>query len=105
MNKMYTVDHKLLTEIPEIRVGEKIYPVNNRTKTVKKIHDATGEVTRDNPYPGMEKVLALALGAEAAKEIEEMDMPFPAYQKMFELVMTAVTGEEPNSEQPDVKAN
>lgn len=26
MGKLYTLDGKLLTETPEIRVGEKIYP-------------------------------------------------------------------------------
>lgn len=95
MAKLYTLDHKLLTDTSEIRIGEKIYAVDNRTKTVKKIQEISQEITDKDPYSGMEKVLELAMGAKAAKEIDEMDMPFPAYQKMFELVMAAVTGEEP----------
>lgn len=95
MAKLYTLDHKLLTDTPEIRIGEKIYAVDNRQKTVKKIQAAAKDVQRDDPYEGMEKVLELALGAKAAQEIDELNIPYPAYQRMFELVMAAVTGEEP----------
>lgn len=95
MGKMYTLDHKLLTDTPEIRIGEKIYPVDNRTKTVKKIQAVSKEIDGDDPYTGMDKVLELAMGTKAAKEIDDLDMPYPAYQQMFELVMAAVTGEEP----------
>lgn len=95
MAKLYTLDHKLLTDTPEIRIGEKIYAVDNRQKTVKKIQSAAQSIKQDDPYSGIDTVLELALGAKAAKEIDELDMPYPAYQKMFELVMAAVTGEEP----------
>jgi hypothetical protein len=97
MAKLYTLDHKLLTDTPEIRIGEKVYAVDNRTKTVKKIQAAAKDIGNDDPYSGMDKVLELAMGAKAAKEIDEMDLPFPAYQQMFELVMAAVTGEEPDA--------
>lgn len=97
MAKLYTLDHKLLTDTPEIRIGEKIYAVDNRQKTVKKIQTAAKDVQRDDPYVGMEKVLELALGQKAAQEIDELNMPYPAYQRMFELVMAAVTGEEPDT--------
>lgn len=46
MGKLYTLDGKLLTETPEIRVGEKIYPVDNRKKTVTKILDAAASATK-----------------------------------------------------------
>lgn len=97
MAKLYTLDHKLLTDTPEIRIGEKIYAVDNRQKTVKKIQEAAKDIQKDDPYTGIDKVLELSLGAKAAKEIDEMDMPYPAYQKMFELVMAAVTGEDPET--------
>lgn len=97
MAKLYTLDHKLLTDTPEIRIGEKIYAVDNRQKTVKKIQEVSKAISQDDPYGGIDQVLELALGAKAAKEIDELDMPYPAYQKMFELVMAAVTGEEPET--------
>lgn len=95
MAKLYTLDHKLLTDMPEIRVGEKIYVVDNRQKTVKKIQAAAKNISNDDPYSGIDMVLEMALGQKAAQEIDELDMPYPAYQKLFELVMAAVTGEEP----------
>lgn len=97
MAKLYTLDHKLLTDTPEIRIGEKIYAVDNRQKTVKQIQEASKNISKDDPYRGIDLVLELALGAKAAKEIDELNMPHPAYQKMFELVMAAVTGEEPET--------
>lgn len=93
MGKMYTLDNKLLTETPEIRIGDKVYPVDDRVNTVKKILEISKNVS-DDLYGGISKVLDLALGKKAAKEVEDMNMPFAAYQKMFELVMTAITGED-----------
>lgn len=97
MGKLYTLDHKLLTDTPEIRIGEKIYAVDNRQKTVKRIQEATKAINDDNPYEGMDKVLEMALGIKAAQEIDEMNMPYPAYQRLFELIMAAVTGEKPDT--------
>lgn len=97
MGKLYTLDSKLLTETPEIRVGEKIYPVDNRQKTVKKLQEAAKGIDKDDPYEGIDAVFGLALGEKAAQEIDGMDMPYPAYQRLFELVMAAVTGEDPEA--------
>lgn len=93
MGKMYTLDNKLLTETSEIRIGDKIYPVDDRVKTVKKIQEVSKKIS-DNPYGGISEALVLALGPKAAEEIEDMNMPHKAYQRMFELVMAAVTGED-----------
>ncbi|MBR4510065.1 MAG: hypothetical protein IKP25_05215 [Ruminococcus sp.] len=97
MARMYTLDKKLLCGSPEIRVGEKVYPVDDRTKTVKKIlklFKSEGSDDADNT----EEALKLAFG-ERYKEIEELDMPFAAYQELVELVIKAMTGEEPEKEQ------
>lgn len=93
MGKMYTLDNKLLVGTPEIRIGDKVYPVDDRVNTVKKILEISKNVS-DDLYGGISKVLDLALGKKAAKEVEDMNMPFAAYQKMFELVMAAITGED-----------
>lgn len=94
MGKLYTLDGKLLTETPEIRVGEKIYPVDNRKKTVTKILDAAG-ATKNTSADVIDRCLELALGKPAAKELNEMDLPFPAYIQLFTLVISAATGEKP----------
>lgn len=95
MGKMYTLDKKLLCSSPEIRIGEKVYPVDDRKNTVIKVtklfNDSKGDVEK------VDEALELAFG-EKFKEIDEMDLPFAAYQKLFELVIAAMTGEEPKDE-------
>lgn len=95
MGKMYTLDKKLLCGSPEIRIGEKVYPVDDRKNTVIKVtklfNDSKGDVEK------VDEALELAFD-EKFKEIDEMDLPFAAYQKLFELVIAAMTGEEPKDE-------
>ena len=64
MGKLYTLDQKLLTNTPEIRIGEKIYPIDDRTKTVMKV---TKMDTSD--AENISKILELALGKPAANEL------------------------------------
>ncbi len=95
MAKLYTLDEKLLADTPEIRVGDKMYPVDNRQKTVKKLMGINAKETNGQQVSEqMDEVLKLALGPKAFGEIDRMDLPFPAYQKLFELVMAAMTGED-----------
>lgn len=97
MSKMYTLDNKLLVGTPEIRIGEKIYPVDDRVKTVKKIMEISKD-RKDRDEMGVEdvdKIFDLAFGTKNAKEINAMDLSFAAYQELATLVMSAMTGEEP----------
>ena len=92
MGKLYTLDQKLLTNTPEIRIGEKIYPIDDRTKTVVKVT----KMDSSNPE-NISKILDLAFGKTAAKEIDDMNLPFTAYLKLLEIVIAAMTGEEPEA--------
>lgn len=93
MAKLYTLDDKLLTEVPEVRVGDKVYPVDNRQKTVMAIQRAM-EQTDADPAAQMSAALRLALGEQAERELAARDLPYPAVQVLFALVLAAVTGEE-----------
>lgn len=90
MAKLYALDNKLLTDAHQIVIGEKCYPVDNRTKTVKKLM----RLHMDDGVEELDKAMQLAFGENAAKEIDQMNLPWPAYQKLIELVMAAVTGED-----------
>lgn len=96
--KLYTLDEKLLTERPEIRIGGKVYPVDDRQKTVEKVVNLAPE-NRDEKSvnKSMSETFKLAFGDAAAKEIDEMNLPFVAYQQLFQLVMAALTGETPEA--------
>lgn len=96
MGKMYTLDKKLLIGSPEIRIGEKVYPVDDRTKNVKAILKLFKD-KKNEDIEGTEEALKLAFG-EKWTEIEAMNLPFAAYQKLVELVIAALTGEEPKEE-------
>ena len=93
MAKLYTLDDKLLTEVPEIRVGDKVYPVDNRQKTVMAIQRAMESADAD-PADQMSAALRLALGEQAERELSARNLPYPAVQALFTLVLAAVTGEE-----------
>ena len=93
MAKLYTLDDKLLTEVPEVRVGDKVYPVDNRQKTVMAIQRAM-EQTDAEPAAQMSAALRLALGEQAERELAAHNLPYPAVQALFALVLAAVTGEE-----------
>lgn len=96
MGKLYTVDHKLLTDTPEIRIGDKVYSIDDRQKTVRKIEDIMEDKSLKT-FEAMDRVLALALGKKAAEEIDEADYSFAAMQDIFEKVVAAMMGEEPEN--------
>lgn len=95
MSKMYTVDHKLLTDTPEIRIGEKIYTIDDRQKTVEKIQKISAAGNQDDMLQTVRETLALALGEKGAKEIDETNYPFAAMLQIFKIVVAAMTGETP----------
>ena len=95
MVQMYTIDGAMLTEVPKIILGDKVFPVDNRVKTVKKLA-AIGNESQENAD---ERMLQLLLGEKAAREIDDMNLPWPAYQRLMELVTAVATGEEPEDVQ------
>lgn len=98
MGRMYTLDGKLLCGSPEIRIGDKVYPVDDRTSTVKKALSMFRESdTGEGELDRYDKLFALAFGKNA-KEISDMDMPFPAYQRLAESVIALMTGAEPDGD-------
>lgn len=94
MAKMYALDGALLVGKPELRIGEKIYPVDDRQKTVKKVMKICEE-NEDKNIEVIEEVFKLVFSKEHCKEIENMDISFKAYQEIFMLVIAACTGEDP----------
>lgn len=94
MAKLYTLDEKLLTGGPEIRVGDKVYGVDDRMKTVKKLMKLS---ENGAGVENIDEILALGLGKEALREIEAMELSFAAYRELLELVTAAMTGEEPEA--------
>lgn len=93
MAKMYTLDHKLLVDKPELRVGDKCYAVDDRAKTVKAAIKMFDDSDKDTDTA--DETLKLLIGEKAVKEIEELELSWAAYQRLIELAIAAATGEDP----------
>ncbi len=94
MAKMYTLDKKLLIGSPEIRIGDEVFPVDDREKNVKKIMKLFDAADKDD-MDKADEAFRLAFG-ENYKKIAAMDMPFAAYLELQKLVIAALTGEDPD---------
>lgn len=89
---VYTLAEELINSRPEIRIGDKMYKVDDRKKTVDKISKISGK--KGENLDG--EMIKLALGEEAATEIDEMNLPFPAYAQLISLIGSAISGEKPD---------
>ena len=79
---------------PQLKIGDKLYIVDNRQKTWDKIQEiqSNNEIKEKDKT---DKIYDLALGEEARKEIEEMNLPVENYTYLSFCVMGAITGEDP----------
>ena len=96
--KLYTIDNARLTECPEIRIGDKVYPLDDRQKTAEKVMKLIPEDGADSRKESMKMIreaFALVFGKEHAQEIDDMNLRYPAYLRLFETVIAAMSGEEP----------
>lgn len=81
---------------PQLKIGDKLYTVDNRQKTFERIQKL-------NDKDDANKIFELALGAEATKEIEDINLPVENYSYLIFCVMGAITGEDPKELQERAK--
>lgn len=89
MAKLYTIDGKLLTDKPEIRIGDKIYVVDNRKSTIDKVQKDVAKCKEGEESDIMIKHI---LGEKAAKEINDLDLPIPALTSLGIAIRAAIEG-------------
>lgn len=88
MARLYAIDKELLTEKPEIRIGDKVYTVDDRMRTFEKMNVELESVNvKGNEF---EIIIRNALGERAACEIASMDLSFTVMQKIIILIMAAM---------------
>ena len=78
----------------EIWIGDKLYTVDDRQSTFEKIQG----VQANSNLTDKEKtnqIFELALGKEATKEVEDMDLPVGLFNHLTFCLMGAITGEDP----------
>jgi len=87
---LYGIDNAQLAERPEIRLGDKIYPVDNRMSVFVNITKELRERGEDESE--LTVILRNALGEKACAEIAAQDLPFPIMRRLVVLAMAAVQG-------------
>ena len=78
---MYVVDSEKLGARPEMRIGDKIYQIDNRLSTFTRINE---RIRCQDGVGDFEVIIGEALGVAVLAEIIEMDL---AYGVMFDIVI------------------
>ena len=89
MAKIYTTDGKLLTEMPQIQVGDKLYAVDNR----KSNYDAMQKAVDKNDgkeYSDEDLIIKYALGEKQYKEVKSMDLSVAGYMNLILYIQAAI---------------
>jgi|GEM_PF-1625975 len=86
--KLYTVDSAMLAARPEIRLGDRVFAVDNRMSVFLQITKELQE--RGTEESELDIILRNALGAAAYEEIAAQDLPFPVMRRLVVLAMAAV---------------
>ncbi|MBP3939493.1 MAG: hypothetical protein IK955_08785 [Clostridia bacterium] len=76
---------------PQLKIGDKLYIVDDRKSTWDKIQALQSDDTVENKD---EAILILALGEEAVKEICNESITFSGHTALTFFVMSAITGED-----------
>jgi len=79
---------------PQLKIGDKLYTVDNRQSTWDKIQKVQSDESLNNEDK-TNKIYELALGVEASKEIKDLDLPVENNTYLSYCVMGAITGEDP----------
>ena len=97
--KMYTFDEKLLVGGPEIRIGDKVFAIDDRKKNVKKLLKELSKIERndDSVIDSDELIIKAAFGKKA-DEVLKIDMSYKAQQKLAQDVLAIMTGEDPETD-------
>lgn len=85
--KIYTTDNKILTEKPQIQIGDKLYAVDDRQSTFNKLNE---QLQKDSN--NMEAIYKLVFGNKAAQEIMDMELSVLGTQNLLIYVFAAIKG-------------
>lgn len=94
MSKIIDISAKLTNERPKLKLTEdKIYDIDDRKNTIIILNQKMKN-SNVNDIEAIDEMLNIILGEDAAKEIDEMNLPIIALQTIMVAIMAAVTGED-----------
>jgi hypothetical protein len=92
MSKVYDITSKIELEKPVVKIGEKVFEVNDDFKVVMSAQSAVGKESDQTKV--FDTVFTKLLGEKQAKELDEMHLSAGNVKTVFLAVMAAATGEE-----------
>lgn len=96
MNNVYDISSKISNSTPTVKVNDElIFSVNNRRNTILTLQMKVKKMDDSKEYDEtkyMEEALILLTSKETVKKINDLNLPFPEYKLVFEVVMAAATG-------------
>lgn len=88
MAKIYTTDGKVITEAPQIQIGDRLFAVDTRKSTYDKMQKEIEKSKGDRPEEDI--ILEFAFGKAAFKQIQEMDLPLNGFLNLITYVYAAM---------------
>jgi lipoate-protein ligase B len=87
---LYEVDRVLLDSKPEIRIGDRVFAVDDRMSTFVKMNGLLTEAKTE--LSEFDIIIGCGISAEALAAIKEMDLSFAAMHRVVVLIMAAMQG-------------
>ncbi len=94
MSKIIDTQGKILTgdNHPQLKIGDKLYVVDDRKSTFDKINKVQGDPNVENFE---DEIIRLALGKDKADEIlNDPDLTVQGYKNLTIYIMSAISGED-----------
>lgn len=79
---------------PQLKIGDKLYTVDNRQKTFDKIQKVQSNVELSEEEK-TNQIYELALGKENALEVINLDLPVESSIYLIFFIIGAITGDDP----------
>lgn len=88
---------------PQLKIGDKLYTVDDRQKTWEKIQEVQNDKNIKTEKERTLKIYELALGKEASDEINNLDLPVSSATHLSYCIMGAIIGENPDELEKQAK--
>ncbi|MCL2398008.1 MAG: hypothetical protein FWC93_08090 [Defluviitaleaceae bacterium] len=83
---MYVIDSEKLGKRPEVRIGDRVYEIDNRLSAYERINERVKAGDGDE----FEIIIGEALGGENYAEIVRMDLPYGVMQDVVIIILAAI---------------
>jgi len=83
---MYVVDSEKLAKRPEVRIGDRVYEIDNRLSAYERIN----ERVKAGDGGEFEIIIGEALGGESYEEIVQMDLPYGVMSELVVIILAAI---------------